>query len=355
MIIHCKNCKEEIGDLGAFTCDICLGKVHRECSNLTASEVKCMPLKNRGLKFVCSECSLKITDASIMYKLIVEMSSEFKEIKNQMQELRHVVMKTKSEDKKEKTYADVLANKDVVIVQPKEGQNLQETRETLQKEISPKEIAVGISKVKSLKNGGVAISCNNKEEISKLKTEVENKLGNRYKVTIPDLLRPRIKIVGMSELLDKDELIDCIIKQNKNINILKDDFQVICIKQMKKRFMAIVELNSEAYGQIMIDKILNIGWDTCNVYEYFSIRRCFKCGRYNHKITECKNREICFKCGGEGHGLMQCDNNSPSCINCKEANEKLKLNLDIKHSVVDTQCPAYLRQVAAIKSKTKYI
>lgn len=354
MAVFCQNCKDEIKDSGAFNCDICLGKVHKECSNLTASEIKCMLLKNRVLKFVCCNCSMKISDAATMYKLIFEISNELKEVKNQMKELKNIVMKTNLDDKKEKTYADALVNKDVVIVQPKEGQSLQKTKETLIKEVSPKEIAVGISQVKSLKNGGVAISCNNKEEISKLKNEVENKLGSRYKVSVPELLKPRIKIVGMSQLLDKEELIDSIIKQNKGLNILKEDFQIICIKQMKKRYMAIAELNGETYGHIMDNKILNIGWDTCNVYEHFNVKRCFKCGRYNHKMSDCKNSEICFKCGDGSHKTTECINRNLSCVNCKEANEKLKLNLNINHTVFDIHCPTYLRQVEVIKSKIKY-
>jgi len=38
------------------------------------------------------------------------------------------------------------------------------------------------------------------------------------------------------------------------------------------------------------------------------------------------------------------------CVNCFEANEKFKLNLDVKHPVWDKDCNSYKRKIKNVKS-----
>ncbi|CAH1957456.1 unnamed protein product [Acanthoscelides obtectus] len=53
----CIKCKTEFhGDNGYYKCDLCFGSVHKDCVNLTSSEVRCMPLQKRVLLLICDEC-----------------------------------------------------------------------------------------------------------------------------------------------------------------------------------------------------------------------------------------------------------------------------------------------------------
>lgn len=40
-----------------------------------------------------------------------------------------------------------------------------------------------------------------------------------------------------------------------------------------------------------------------------------------------------------------CTVNEVKCGNCKDANEKLRLHLDVNHSVFDEECPVYQRKL----------
>ena len=90
------------------------------------------------------------------------------------------------------------------------------------------------------------------------------------------------------------------------------------------------------------------------ISEHFNIIRCFKCGSYNHKVEDCKNKEKCIKCGDEGHISKHCTKNDLKCINCLDHNIKLNLNLITNHSAYDVNCPIRKKVKEAISKKTKY-
>jgi hypothetical protein len=45
------------------------------------------------------------------------------------------------------------------------------------------------------------------------------------------------------------------------------------------------------------------------------------------------------------------DNKEEKCINCYEANERLKLGLDINHAVWSKDCEVYKQKLQALKRK----
>lgn len=53
----CANCKQNLKDKDIIMCDSCGRAVHRECSDLNASELKVMDLKGkRVLRYYCEDC-----------------------------------------------------------------------------------------------------------------------------------------------------------------------------------------------------------------------------------------------------------------------------------------------------------
>ena len=52
-----------------------------------------------------------------------------------------------------------------------------------------------------------------------------------------------------------------------------------------------LKMHSEAYGKIMEDGKLNIGYERCRVYDETEIVQCMKCLEYNHLARDCKNQE----------------------------------------------------------------
>lgn len=76
----------------------------------------------------------------------------------------------------------------------------------------------------------------------------------------------------------------------------------------------------------MVDKKrVNVQWDSCKIYEYLNVRRCFKCLGFNHVAENCKNKIACSKCAEE-HDEKQCTCVELKCVNCMEATKKFKMN-----------------------------
>lgn len=65
---------------------------------------------------------------------------------------------------------------------------------------------INISQIKHIKDGGLLISCQSSEKISKFKQAAQDKLSNSHEVQELNGLRPRVKIVGLSKGLDSDTI-----------------------------------------------------------------------------------------------------------------------------------------------------
>lgn len=77
----CSKCDTNAENSKLFTCDSCNETLCATCSNLSASELKCMPLKNRKLKFLCEECEKGLGQIPLLIKQMVEMREEINQLK----------------------------------------------------------------------------------------------------------------------------------------------------------------------------------------------------------------------------------------------------------------------------------
>ena len=71
-----------------------------------------------------------------------------------------------------------------------------------------------------------------------------------------------------------------------------------------------------------------------------SPKRCFKCQRFGHVASRCRNKTTCMHCGQEAHD-NKCTQ-APSCPNCKG-----------EHGPRSRQCPKYKEEMAISKLKTE--
>ena len=86
---------------------------------------------------------------------------------------------------------------DVVIIHPKSKQQFSQSMQMLKSQISPEEIEVDVQRVRPTKNGGILIGCSNKEDATKLQTEIASKLNNIFTVRKSGLRNPRIKMLDL--------------------------------------------------------------------------------------------------------------------------------------------------------------
>lgn len=201
--------------------------LHKTCSGLTPSEMKCMPLQKRMLRLLCRKCK-EVVDT--LPKLI----SVIEEMKNEIKSLKEIVLDSNKEKNNKpptllKSYASVTAadahetltytkkvanNFPSVIIKPKKNQDSTVTKNDIFKNISPEELNIGVNNIKLAKSGNITIKCSTKEDVDKLKNMAISKLKN-YEVEETKLRKPRIKIIGYTKDKNEEEIEQSIKKQNR--------------------------------------------------------------------------------------------------------------------------------------------
>lgn len=139
------------------------------------------------------------------------------------------------------------------------------------------------------------------------------------------------------------------------------DYHISCTKVISKIkgeniiYSAILEVEHEAFTEILKKGKINVGWDRCNAFDGQNVRRCYKCLGYNHKAAKCTKKLRCARCLGE-HKSENCTNRNErfTCGNCVDANEELGLQLDTNHSIFSKTCPVYLRKLKVEKERVGF-
>lgn len=237
-----------------------------------------------------------------------------------------------------------------LIVRPTHSQTSDKTKDDLRNKVN---VSVPISGVRNAANGGVIIACKNSDEIQALQKEAADHLGIDYEVRLLEKYNPKILIVGMSTLIDKTSLSQKLKSQNSFLQ--NSTITVVKVQQSTKSkyFNAVVELDNQSYKKALQLKKVFIDWERCFVYENVYVVQCYKCCGYNHKTDICKNVQSCSKCAQQ-HLFKDCSNDFTRCINCKTANEKFKMNLDVNHPSWDKKCTVYLRKIQLERRKINY-
>lgn len=70
--MNCYKCGENVDGTGGFPCDSCKRWMCNNCSDLSASEVRCLQLKKRVLKFCCSDCESGLLQVPLLLRQMEE-------------------------------------------------------------------------------------------------------------------------------------------------------------------------------------------------------------------------------------------------------------------------------------------
>lgn len=242
-----------------------------------------------------------------------------------------------------------------IIINPKnKKQDNRDTRREILQHISTKEL--NIVKVYNLADGGIKIHCKNQQDIDKLESEVCKKLRN-YEVRMnrKEKCHPKIKIVGFDEEYSQDELKKCIKKENVCITE-NSQMEVLVIKKMKTKYMAIIELDPTTFKKVMENGVVLVDLIPCTVYEHISLRRCFNCCGYHHFNKNCSKSAVCMACGLSDHNTVNCktENKDKCCPNCKEANDKFGVSLFINHGPFDRSCSIFKNKLKHEQANIQY-
>ena len=236
------------------------------------------------------------------------------------------------------------------MIKPVESsQSSEDTRIFLKENLDPK-----VHKIRNFRNGkagSIIAECAIGDNIEDVKKNIESNLGERYNAVIPTNAKPKLKIVGMSDQYSPEVFIDLLKSQNDGIGI--NEVKVIAQFENSRfkynKYNTIVEVDRDTFDRLMSAGKVSIGWDRCSVQEAINVLRCFKCGEFGHKSTECVNSETCSKCSAQ-HKTSECSSIDFNCVNCLKSNKDFNLNLDAKHPAYSTQCPVFRRLFEKRKS-----
>lgn len=341
-----------------FPCDLCRNLYCLECSELSSSEIKCMPLQKRIMKFHCNKCrnhelvdlfKNTINDKEVIIKekdeiiKLLQEKIKFLEEKEQMSEIS--------------TYANILSTKNrnetqnyaSIVIKPKTAQNDLQTKEDIKKNINPAELKVGIQNLRSTKNGTVIIKCSTKRDNEILECSLKDKLKNDYNIETTKMRKPKIKIANFNEEMTMENIETCINEQNQLTGV-----KVTYVKKQKSGFQTIFcDCSPKAFKKLIDAKKIVIGWQRYPIYENLDIPRCFQCQEFYHKKTDCKNKLACSRCGEE-HDETECPRQKKYCVNCTNSNKKYRTNHNTDHESTSTECPTLKFLTEILKNKTDY-
>lgn len=217
----------------------------------------------------------------------------------------------------------------------------------IKKKVDIKNMEMGITKIRRGSNGTVILGCKTGEEIAKLKTTVQNKLGDNFKVTESLQMKPKLKIVYIDEEEWKrsdEELINTIKKHNKSGIYEESNMRIVkrvknqSDRKGKTEGTIIIEVDERTNELILSQGKINIGWKRCPVFNHISVKRCFKCWGYHHIARNCIRNVVCHKCAGN-HNSNECATNEKKCINCIYKNQTYNLKIKDDHNALSPDCP----------------
>ncbi|GIY87046.1 uncharacterized protein CDAR_233451 [Caerostris darwini] len=136
------------------------------------------------------------------------------------------------------------------------------TKKVIQNSINIRKIKVAVKNVRNINNGGILIETDTEKDLDILIEEFKKKdeLTQKYTIAKPVARKPHIICFNVSAEV---ELAECLINW-------------------------IIEVNPNIYARVAKVKKLNIGWERIGFKEYLRPSQCYKCGKYGHTSTYCK-------------------------------------------------------------------
>lgn len=241
-----------------------------------------------------------------------------------------------------------------VVFKPKQTQSVDVTKRDVRSKFNP--INYAVKDVRYRDNGEVIVRCDSNELANDMVRVARESLSDKYDVDTQKPLRPRVKIVGITE--KPHNLVDQLKKQNRLPELA--ELKLLRINEVNntsdKSFTAFFECNAVAFDSLMKSRYVYIEWERCQVYEVVDAMRCFKCSKFGHKSSSCRNAFCCPKCSGE-HNVRDCPSQIEVCINCKEQNRLRKQNeepLDAAHAAWSRNCPFNKKRLKLAKQRIDY-
>jgi len=183
---------------------------------------------------------------------------------------------------------------------------------------------VGISAMKSLRDGRVIMETQNKNEIELLCSNINDKCSQLLEAKIQKPRNPRIVIYNIPEEVDTGNAEGIITTQNPELMLNAGEVMPKFTYRGKWNAMNMVTEVGPKTRQKTLNTKLKVEWHICNTRNYIVVNRRYKCSRFNHKAGDCRGEETCPICMGnhniKGCTAPTCDYKCVNCVNFKKYN-----------------------------------
>ena len=366
----CIKCKQKLNKrdkIYVFACDSCKTCYCGDCSELTTSEVRCMLLAERQLKFFCKYCR-ENDYIECLKKTILDKTTIINEKQKMIDMLQEQIKRIES-TRPYASFAEVASSinrnqkppKDIhvshlktLIVKPKQQQDIKTTSREIKLKINPALVGAPIKYYKETKSGQIVIKSDTIENLENLSKHATQVLGNNYELNIKEQENPKIKIVGLKNNYQKGEDLIAELKVLNRVIDEKDKIKITYTRQSKKtkKWTVFADTSGATFGKL-VNSRLDIGWGWCHVYEDLNIKRCYKCSAFGHKTTECIKEQTCTFCGGN-HRRYECEETKPRCSNCIYVNKHYNTNHQIEHDSESEECPILAKKSKLARERINY-
>lgn len=237
----------------------------------------------------------------------------------------------------------------IVLIYPEDPADSSDAlKHKIKQSIDPKDLKIKIKEVKNVKDGGVLIKTNSKEEARILEETIKNTGGlGTIQTRVPTKRNPRIVISGF-EKDTQEELVTAAIKEHFN---LEPTFKFPIPGKDSTHF--VYEVIPEDLQKLKGQKV-SISWSTATISEFIRPVQCYKCFRFGHFAFNCRLETRCGRCSSKKHRQDNCDKKSTNCHLCKNLNTTKGTNLSTNHSPRDLNCGARKQEVAILKKRINY-
>jgi hypothetical protein len=374
---NCPGCNAAVDRDVSLSCDLCGRGMHFSCAGLCAEEaVVFMRIQRRSahFKILCIDCNGVFEapslspdptnqqtglEENIFLKYVrnivskevdfvkSELSAQIEVLKQSNVDLVKCLTEkniSPSDQCSASSYAAKTkqATGKKIVIKPKDSnQPIAQTQSDILRNVDLKQGKININQVSPVSGGGLIISCKHGAAQDKLEQIATEKLSGKYNVKLVSSLRPKIRVVGISE----EDIITYLLSQNSDLIIDPSSCGLVRhwpTAKNKKIFQAEVQVDTLSYSRILDRGSILIGLTSCSVFDAVSVPRCFNCNGFNHMSRQCNQKVCCPVCAGD-HEIKVCDasRDLKKCINCISLKNKPK-DTDVAHAAWEyDRCTAY--------------
>lgn len=395
----CTSCEDADAHNSTLTCFMCCKSFHAVCTTAQGDKTGNDTITTRSFfrtfdkmiesdryrsrpgnfVFICDTCmtnhekSKAISDDNKIDKIdkrVDNLSSSMDEMKSLLMQVINSPAQTSSSIDIEpvirnmpRTFSDVVqkpARKPSTLVL-KSNNDSEINIEAIEKVIT--ENAIHIEKSFKSKSGSTVYICPTEKDRTTLKEKLSSNLPT-IEASVPPERHPTIAIANLCKSYNENELLENILLAHPDISELVENgefFKVINVKPHQKdssKFQATLRISSKIRQSIEShgDRIY-IGPHSFKIFDRFFVKRCNRCQKYNHYMSDCK--ETLFTCGhcSGNHESGSCPNRDtegtiPCCVNCKKSRHS---DTDQhSHSAFDRSCPTYIAEQDKLKKSISY-